>query len=308
LDDGVLMHQNPERFQKVLAPKVIGSWHLHSLTQDLPLDFFVMFSSAVSLLGSAGQGSHVAACAFQDALAQYRHAMGLPALSIDWGPWAKVGAATRGTVGQRLQSKGVHPMQPEQGLLVLGHLLAGNRVRVGSLEVDWHQYSESLPPNFTSALLSELLSERESRANAHIKTERSNGVLTELNQAAPGKRKQLLIEYLRELAMRVLALESTQPIDLKQPLSDLGLDSLMAVELRSVLSTDLGRSLPSTLVFDYPTLAALAGYLAEQVFEWEPAAIAEPANKVGEDLHSILDRIEALSDEDVERMYSQEEE
>jgi len=133
-------------------------------------------------------------------------------------------------------------------------------------------------------------------------------VLTELNQAAPGKRKKLLIEYLRERAMRVLALESTQPIDLKQPLSDLGLDSLMAVELRSVLSTDLGRSLPSTLVFDYPTLAALAGYLAEQVFEWEPAAIAEPANKVGEDLHSILDRIEALSDEDVERMYSQEEE
>lgn len=309
LDDGVLLHQNCERFQKVLAPKMTGSWHLHELTQDLPLNFFVMFSSAVSLLGSAGQGSHVAACAFQDALAHYRHAMGLPALSIDWGPWAKVGAATRGIVGLRLQLKGVQPMQPEQGLLVLEHLLAGNRVRVGSLAVDWQQYAESLPLKFTSALLSELLSERKARVTAPKKAEHSNGVLYELNQAAPGKRKQLLIEYLRERAMRVLALESTQPIDLKQPLSDLGLDSLMAVELRSVLSTDLGRSLPSTLVFDYPTLAALAGYLAEQVLAWEkPAAVAELAGKVENDMHSILDRIEALSEDDVERMYSQEEE
>ena len=312
LDDGVLLHQDRDRFQKVFAPKMTGSWHLHELTQDLPLDFFVMFSSAVSLLGSAGQGSHVAACAFQDALAHYRHAMGLPALSIDWGPWAKVGAATRGVVGQRLQLKGVQPMQPEQGLLVLEQLLAGSRVRVGSLTVDWHQYAESLPREFTSALLSELLSERserEARVTAPKKAEHSNDVLYELNQAAPGKRKQLLIEYLRERAMRVLALESTQPIDLKQPLSDLGLDSLMAVELRSVLSTDLGHSLPSTLVFDYPTLAALADYLSEKVLAWEkPAAIAEPANKGDEDLHDILDRIEALSDEDVERMYSQEEE
>jgi len=308
LDDGVLLHQDPERFQKVFAPKIIGSWHLHELTRDLPLDFFVMFSSAVSLLGSAGQGNYVAACAFQDALAHHRRAIGLPALSIDWGPWSKVGAATRGIVGQRLQFKGVQPTQPEHGLLVLENLLAGNRVRAGSLIVDWHQYAEYLPPEFSSALLSELLNKRETRITAPAKAGRSNGVLHELNQAAPRKRKQLLIEYLRARVMRVLALESTQPIDLLQPLSDLGLDSLMAVELRSVLSTDLSHSLPSTLLFDYPTLATLPGYLAEQVLAWEePGFTAEPTRKVDEDLHDILDRIEALSEEDVDRMYWQEE-
>ena len=123
----MLLHQSWERFQKVFAPKVAGSWHLHALTKDLPLDFFVMFSSAVSLLGSAGQGSHVAACAFEDALACYRRALGLPALSIDWGPWAETGAATRGTVRQRVQLQGFQLIQPDQGLRVLEELLGQDR-------------------------------------------------------------------------------------------------------------------------------------------------------------------------------------
>lgn len=307
LDDGVLLHHNSERFQKVLAPKMIGSWHLHELTREVPLDFFVMFSSAVSLLGSAGQGSHVAACAFQDALAHYRRAIGLPALSIDWGPWAEVGAATRGTVTQRLQLKGVQPIQPENGLRVLENLLAANRIQVACLQVDWQQYSQSLPSGFSTALLSELTAKQEQSAAAPAKHNESKNVLGQLNQAVPGKRKQLLVEHLRERAMRVLGLEATQKIDLKQPLSDLGLDSLMAVELRSVLSTDLGRSLPTTLVFDYPTLAALTDYLTENVLAWEEtSAKPEPVAKDDENLHDILDRIESLSEDDVDRMYSEE--
>lgn len=308
LDDGVLLHQNRERFQTVFAPKVAGSWHLHTLTRNLPLDFFVMFSSAVSLLGSAGQGNHVAACAFQDALAYYRRSMSLPALSIDWGPWAEVGAATRGTIGKRLQWKGVQPMSPDQGLGMLKNLLFGNRARVASLTADWRQYSESLPREFTSAFLADLVEKRKTApVPANVKTEPHKSVLEDLNQAPAGKRKQLLIEYVRGRAMKVLGLEPTQPLDLKQPLSDLGLDSLMAVELRSLFGTELGHSLPSTLVFDYPTVAAIADYLAEKVFAWdEPQAARPEADHKQEDLHDILSRIEGLSEEDVDRMYSQE--
>ena len=304
VDDGVLLHQDCDRFKKVLAPKMTGSWHLHELTRDLPLDFFVMFSSAVSLLGSAGQGSHVAACAFQDALAYYRRANGLPALTIDWGPWAEVGAATRRAVSQSLHVKGVQSISSEQGLHVLENLLSANRTRVGYLAIDWEQYSERLPIEFKSALLSGLIRKRKTSA---IKIEEPKSVLQELNQAPPAKRKQLLIEYVKSRALGVLGLESTQQLDLKQPLSDLGLDSLMAVELRSVLGKDLGRSLSATLVFDYPTVATLSDYLAEEVLGWEkPAAPTLDSGRQDEDLQSIFDRIESLSDDDIDRMYSQE--
>src|SRR5690606_30530681 len=95
LDDGALLQQSWSRFRTVMAPKVVGSWHLHQLTRHLPLDFFVLFSSGAAVLGSPGQSNHAAANAFMDALAHCRRAQGLPAVSINWGPWAEVGAAAR---------------------------------------------------------------------------------------------------------------------------------------------------------------------------------------------------------------------
>jgi NADPH:quinone reductase-like Zn-dependent oxidoreductase/SAM-dependent methyltransferase/acyl carrier protein len=308
LDDGVLLHQSWERFQRVFAAKVAGSWHLHALTKALPLDFFVMFSSAVSLLGSAGQGSHVAACAFEDGLAYYRRTLGLPALSIDWGPWAEAGAATRGTIRQRVQLQGFQLIPPDQGLRVLENLLRQDRTRAGVLAVDWRQFSDSLPRR--SALLCELtLGTETPSASALRKSDQTQDLLRQLNQAATGKRQKLLMDYVKRQSVKVLGLDSTQALDPKQPLSELGLDSLMAVELRSLLSAELGlsRSLPATLVFDYPTIAALTQYLADEVLLWEKpeAPPLEPVDKE-EDLFGILDRIEALSEEDVDRMYGGE--
>lgn len=308
LDDGLLADLDRQRFQKVLAPKVTGSWCLHELSQHLPLDFFVMFSSAVSFLGSAGQGNHVAACAFQDALAFYRRDLGLPALSIDWGPWAEVGAATRGKVSQRVLAKGYQPLQPEVGLGVLQQLLFSDRVRIASLSVDWDQYSAAHHDSLTAALLSDVLKKRETPQANKKQAQAPKSELGELKQAPAAKRKQLLLDFLRQRAVRILGLDSGQQIDLMQPLTDLGLDSLMAVELRSVLSADLEATLPTTLVFDYPTLTALSDYVSRKVFNWEESVPqpAEPPREQEEDLHDILDRIENLSEEDVDRMYSQE--
>ena len=305
VDDGVLLHQSWERFQKVFAAKVAGSWHLHALTKDLPLDFFVMFSSAVSLLGSAGQGSHVAACAFEDALACYRRALGLPALSIDWGPWAEAGAATRGTIGQRVQLQGFQLIQPEQGLRVLEDLLGRDGTRAGVLAVDWRQFSDSLPRR--SALLSEVTNRAEAPpASAPRKCDPTPDLLAQLNQAASGKRQKLLMDYVQRQSVKVLGLDSTEHLDPTQPLSELGLDSLMAIELRNLLSAELGlaRGLPATLVFDYPTIAALTQYLADEVLSWEkPQETPVESSDKQEDLTGILRRIEALSEEEVERIY-----
>ena len=312
VDDGVLLHQDGERFRRVLAPKVAGSWHLHEFTKDLELDFFVLFSSAVSLLGSAGQANHSAACAFEDGLAHYRRALGLPALSINWGPWGEAGAAMRGDVTQRSRLKGFQSIQPQQGFGILARLLQQAPAQIGVMSVDWRQYSDSYSRRSTSALLSELNRQTSaSPSKPQDKRESSQTVIQRLNGAPPTKRLGLLTDYVRAQATRVLGLDLAPPIDSNQPLNDLGLDSLMAVELRSLLSAELGltRSLPATLVFDYPTITALTTYLAAEVFKWDldtaaPKAKVETSPDNG--LAGILDRIEGLSNEEVDRIYSEE--
>ena len=122
-DDRLLREHDWERFEPVLAPKVQGGWNLHRLTRDLPLDFFVLFSSTASLLGPPGQGNYAAANAFLDALAHYRHGLGLPALSINWSAWSEVGAAAGREVGEQVAHWGAERIQPHQGLTVLEQLL-----------------------------------------------------------------------------------------------------------------------------------------------------------------------------------------
>ena len=123
LDDGILLRQDWQRFLTVMNAKVIGSWILHTLTKKNSLDFFVMFSSAASLLGSAGQANHAAANAFVDGLAHYRKSKGLPALSINWGPWAEVGAAARHDQSDRITKGGRLVIAPKDGLEIFGRLL-----------------------------------------------------------------------------------------------------------------------------------------------------------------------------------------
>ena len=309
VDDGVLLQQTWERFQKVMAPKVAGSWHLHTLTRDLPLDFFVLFSSAVSLLGSAGQGNHVAACAFEDSLAHYRRALGLPALSIDWGPWAEIGAATRGKISQRLHLKGFFAIDPQQGLRIFQDLLGQDRTRIAVMSVDWRQYLGALPAGHQSRLLSELAQQTPLRKTTEArKSAQPPALMQQLRQAPANKRQKLLLDFVRGQAVKILGLDPTQSLDEKQPLSDFGLDSLMAVELRSVLSVELGlaRSLPATLVFDYPTLSALADYLAEEVLRWEKTPTVKSESAPKENMAEILDRIESLSEDEADRLYSKE--
>jgi myxalamid-type polyketide synthase MxaB len=151
LDDGILTQQTWERFSRVYASKVQGSWHLHELTRGMALDFFVLFSSAVSLLGSAGQANHVAACTFQDMLAQYRRSQGLPALSIGWGPWAQIGAAAEREVSDRLLNRGIETIPPAQGIESLAKVIRAPRLtHIGVVPVNWTRFmSQSAAPFFT---------------------------------------------------------------------------------------------------------------------------------------------------------------
>ena len=273
LDDGALRQLDWSRFETVLAPKVAGAWHLHKATRDLPLDFFVLFSSSTALLGTPGQANHAAANSWLDSLAAHRRAQGLPAVSINWGPWADIGAAARRAVPSQVHRHGVGSISATKGWFLLGEILAANPANIGVLPITWSETPASL---VASPFFDQVRRDDGPAAEAI----EDSVVVAEVDWAdlPPTKR----IRELRELISRelgaVLGTESNGSVDPAQGFFDLGMDSLMATELRNRLQKQLKLNLPSTIVFDHATVAALAEYLSAQFAPSESArAPATPA-------------------------------
>ncbi len=266
LDDRPLLAQEWPAFARVMAPKLVGAWNLHVLTRELPLDFFVMFSSVAALLGSPAQSNYAAANAFLDALAHHRRAMGLPALSINWGPWAEVGmaAALGETQRQRLAKQGIIPMPPGEGLRLFEYLLTTPRPQVAALSLNWQSLLAALPAGKEPPVLATLL--RDMRARLHTSATSSSPTLLEkLANTAPKNHRQAVFAHVLAEACRVLGIDPAQAPDPQQPLQELGMDSLMAVELRNALTAAVGQTLPPTLLFEYPTIASLAEFITGKV-------------------------------------------
>jgi len=298
LDDGVLMQQDWSRFAAVLAPKVEGAWHLHTLTEGMPLDFFVLFSSFASLLGSSAQGNHAAANAFLDALAHHRRRRGLPALSINWTAWAEIGAAAARKAGEGegggKRWTGIRAIAPDSGMRALELLLASNPAQAGVIAADWPRVVASFFSGRKLAILSELVGDA-GKATAPGGAVHDD-LIARLAASAPRERREALRGQVASLAASALGLDAGEVPERRRPLSEYGLDSLMAVELRNSLSSRLGRALPATLLFDYSTIEALVDYLEEKLF---PAtAEPEPAPTTGE---LDLDAIEQMSEEEAAR-------
>src|SRR5262249_37832549 len=227
-DDRVLLRHDRERFARVMAPKVNGAWNLHLLTREMSLDFFVMFSSAAAFLGLMGLGNYTAANAFLDALAHYRQSLGLPALSIDWAGWTRIGMAE--VLGERRESqwlaKGLDSLSPEQGLQAVNDLMLQSRPQVAVLKVDWPVFFKELTVRRSPPLLSDV-ARATSRTNASLDS--TNDFLSKLNQAEPGTpRRALLREHICQQVAKILEFDNTFVLDPHQPLAEVGLDSLMA--------------------------------------------------------------------------------
>ncbi len=290
LDDGVLLEQTAERFEKVLVPKVRGGWNLHLLTREVPLDFFVLFSSAASLLGSPGQGNYAAGNAFLDALAHHRRALGLPALSINWGPWADVGMAARnGVPASRWAGLGWRPLAPARAVALLDALIPSKTIQTGVLDVDWERYASRA--GVMSSLLSALI-----RSQPVAGPDAGTAFLEQLRDVPEGRRRERLLEHGRDTIAAVLRLTPEQAPGERTRLFEMGLDSLMALEVRARLQQSLGVALPSTLIFDHPTLASLADFLLRLL----PAQAVEPQPEPVPD--GIEDGLRELSEDDLERL------
>ncbi len=296
LDDGVLMHQSWDRFTRVMAPKIAGAWHLHELTADWQLDWFVLFSSATSVLGSPGQGSHAASNAFLDALAFHRRALGKPALSIDWGPWSEVGSAANVTVGEHMFKRGVSAISPERGVQALERALTSDVTRIAILQVDWPRFLEQRRADETP-LLDELADEARRQIHREVPTKPATDVLRRMAEASPASQRDILFEHVQHVALATLGINGSEDVDLTQPLSDLGLDSLMALDLTKSLSDTLRCTLPSTLLFSYPTVTAISEHLARDVLRLESMDEAAAAFQDGDrDRAALWQEVDRLSE------------
>ncbi|MFM2061665.1 MAG: hypothetical protein RLZZ507_1335 [Cyanobacteriota bacterium] len=261
IDDGVLQQMNWERFRKVMAPKLQGAWHLHHLTQKLPLDFFVCFSSITSLLGSAGQGNYAAANAFMDALAYYRQSMGLPGLTINWGAWEQGGMAARlGSQHQnRLRATGMSFITQEKGLQILGELLSQPVSQVGVFPINWSRFAEHLPGGVKMPCLEALVSKQQ-------KETKSQEVLEQLKAAVEIERHQIMIHYLQVKIGNLLGFSKSQLPQPELGFFRMGMDSLIAVELRNLLSSTFGCSISTATLFETSNIQDLAEYLIKEIF------------------------------------------
>jgi acyl transferase domain-containing protein/acyl carrier protein len=265
LDDGVIDSMTPERIDRVLAPKVDGAWHLHELTERLDLSAFILFSSSTGTLGGPAQGNYAAANAFLDSLAFHRRERGLPATSLAWGWWA----ATEGMAGDlsdidraRMRQGGILALSAEEGIELLDLAYALDRaqvlpIRLDAVALQAQARSSGMVPPLLRGLI---------RLPASPMADALRGSLARrLMGKSESERGRLALDMVRSEIAVVLGHTSLGDIDAQRPFSELGFDSLTAVELRNRLSTVSGTQLPATVVFDYPTPAALSDFLVCEI-------------------------------------------
>ena len=277
LEDGLLSQLSWTQFENVMAPKARGTWHLHQHTQSLSLDFFVCFSSIASLIGSPGQANYAAANTFMDTLMQHRRKSGLPGLSINWGPWSNAGMAAQldSTTQKRMRSRGINPIDPEAALKILKDLLTTSitnpstdtPAQVGAFSINWNKFIAQLPSRVSLPLLKQL-KEQIQTDNSSLQSDHLQG-LEQLKQLPVAERRQRLMHQIQAEIADVLGYNDPKEIALDQPLGDLGVDSLMAVELANQLEHNLGPTIPASFLFEHPTLQGLVNYLVEQLSEVE---------------------------------------
>ncbi len=265
LSDGIIENQTWDRFEQVLWPKILGAWHLHQATSTRELDLFVLFSSGIGVVGNPGQSNHSAANAFLDQLAAHRRGLGLPGQSIAWGAWSGIGEAEeqRERIRRRFDHTAAEWITPEQGIEALDRLIRQDATASMVTATDWSIIAEEsgTPPPF----FDELLATRKMRRRQTEEPAASSGLMVQLREAPSEEKRNLLEAFIQQELQAVLHLPS--PPSATVGFFDLGMDSLMAVELRNRLNRAFAGeyTTSNTIVFDYPSTAELAGHLTGEI-------------------------------------------
>jgi NAD(P)-dependent dehydrogenase (short-subunit alcohol dehydrogenase family)/acyl carrier protein len=257
LDDGLIAGQTTARFAAVMAPKVRGSWILHRLSLTRPVKQFVLFSSVASIVGSPGQAGYAAANAFMNRLARFRRALGLPATSLCWGPWADDGLAARADRDGWLAGHGFAGIPAELGIRALDLALEADRAELAIMDFQLGAWRASFPASGALPFFSELPADEPVDGVGN-----GGGIAIRLKGAANGRLRREMLESFLTLEVGRVLRQAPDRIVAHVPLGSLGLDSLMALEVRNRLERELGRSLPVSVVWNHPTVAELAVFVA----------------------------------------------
>ena len=264
LSDASLANQTWESFERVLWPKVLGAWQLHRATEELDLDMFVLFSSVAGVLGNPGQANHAAANAFLDVLAAHRRSQGLAGQSIAWGAWSGLGEAEeqRERIAGQLEAAGTGWITPDQGMRAFDRLVRQDPAAPMVAAVDWQVVSESQQHH--SPFVEDLLA---AAGRSAVQQDAQADLLSELSQSPPAEHTKILIAFLQRELQAVMRLPNLPAPSAE--FADLGMDSLMAVELRNRVNRGFSGaySAGNTAVFDYPSVHSLATHLASELAE-----------------------------------------
>tara|TARA_R110002050_G_scaffold39799_1_gene97540 strand:- start:80644 stop:87090 length:6447 start_codon:yes stop_codon:yes gene_type:complete len=284
LRDGTVLTRRPDDVEAVFHGKLVGALTLDRLTRDLPLDFFVLYSASGTTLGAPGQSLYAAANAGLDALATTRKRAGYPALSIAWGFWGAAGMGARLTERSRdvWIERGLGEISPESGFPHLEHLLSSSITNAMAISINWHRFAFTAPEALDLGPFASLLQNQASKHSRPVMAI-TQSLGAELAVAAPAERRSKLHACIERAVRNIMGLQIDDDIDPTRPLKDMGLDSLMAVELRNDLVLDTGLRLSATLLFDYPTVDSLLGYLDLQIHKpnsEEPTELRDTSNEL----------------------------
>ena len=316
LDDGIITNQTKEKFDRVLAPKILGSWYLSELTKEMDLDFFIMFSSIASTIGSAGQSNHSAANAFLDSFAFYRRAKGLAATTINWGVWSEIGSAA--DIGADKQEKipGLNIITPEQGLKIFDRIFNKDITRVGAFSIDWKRFEERNTSKQMLNYVSELLikdEQIESAVKQTLSGKKKISILDEIKNSSEEHHKELLTKYFRKLISGILGLKETD-LQAELPLNSIGLDSLMAIELKNKVNIELGVDLNIVRYMEDTNILKLAeelkGILSEKL-KLNGSAVNVEDIKIKKEIteeektRDLLENLDNLSEEELDKLLNE---
>ncbi|MCF6312710.1 MAG: SDR family NAD(P)-dependent oxidoreductase [Verrucomicrobiales bacterium] len=304
IDDAPLADLNPERMAAVMAPKALGAWLLHEATAKLDLDAFVMFSSISSIFGNPAQGNYSAANALIDALTHHRHAMGLPSLGVNWGVLGGEGYVARNEkVAEFLERQGTFSIEPNEVTGLLDSFLDDNVTQAAVIRVDWAKWRQSFRSMQDNPLLERIF------AGGVEVDESSSGAgdwRVKIESAEPDEREAVVCLAVQDIVGSVLRVKP-ETLREDQPLTDLGLDSLMGVEIETLIESSIGVTLPPTSLMRARTIGQIATLIYGHLGGESTASVAaEPAAPVEEELSLDEVDLDALSDADLEGLLEDE--
>ncbi|MFI6778935.1 SDR family NAD(P)-dependent oxidoreductase [Nocardia sp. NPDC050412] len=277
LDDGTLAGLTTAQLRRVFSSKAAAAWHLHELTRDRALSAFVLFSSIAATIGSAGQGNYAAANAFLDALAHRRRADGLPAISLGWGPWNSAGGMTGGldrSAVARWERLGLHALGNDEGLRLFDAATGRAAAHLAAIRFDPAELRREAGTGAVPTVLRGFLPRTTNRTAAA-----SSSLATRLSRVPRAQRAEVVLDLVREHAAAVLGHGSAEDIGPDERFDALGFDSLGGVEFRNRLAQASGVQLPSTLVFDHPTAAAVATLLHSTIEGTDSGSRTAPVSR-----------------------------